>query len=280
MTKLRGLTFHSIAPTATWKYPMPSETATEFLLEPAQEAKTPEAGGALPRSGAETAAQALPEQTRRFPGLELACTAFTRKQLLQPEQPQIAVAGRSNVGKSSLINALAGRRNLAKTSATPGKTRSINYYRLRGADSYVVDVPGYGYARSSQAEQEKWAELLRYYFKNTPGLRALLLLLDARLPPQKADKELLAYAAGLGLPVLAVLTKADKCAKRELAATLRAWEALIGKGDILVSSAKTRQGMEALGERILKTLGTVGNALADPCTAKERASGDAGLRHA
>jgi GTP-binding protein len=230
---------------------MPSEISTEDMSSTPQEGDAPAAVAASPRPAGPERQSPPP---RRFPGFELACTAFTRSQLTHPEMPQVSVAGRSNVGKSSLINALAGRKNLAKTSATPGKTRSINYYRVNGQDAYVVDVPGYGYARSSQAEREKWAALLTYYFSNTPGLRALLLLLDARLMPQKADKELLAYAIGMDLPVIAVLTKADKCGKRELAATLRAWEALIGKGGILTSSAKTRQGMEELGAKLLEIL--------------------------
>lgn len=190
-----------------------------------------------------------------FPGLSLEATAFNRKQLLDPAAPQVALAGRSNVGKSSLVNALAGRKSLAKISATPGKTRSINYYRIGATPAYLVDLPGYGYARCSQTEREKWAELLQYYFTHTPGLKALLLLLDARLSPQKADTELLAYAAGLSLPVLAVLTKADKCGKKELSGTVRAWEALVGRAHLLVSSARGRIGLEELGGRILDVAG-------------------------
>ena len=188
------------------------------------------------------------------PALLLEATAFTLGQLIRPEAPQIAMAGRSNVGKSSLVNALAGRKSLAKVSATPGKTRSVIYYRLDGADAYLVDLPGYGYAQCSQAERNKWAELLRHYLENTPGLRALVLLLDARLPPQKLDKELLAFAASLRLPVLPVLTKADKCSKKELDACRRAWEPFLERTAVLTTSAKTRNGMDELWRALLRLL--------------------------
>lgn len=209
-------------------------------------------------TGANPAPPTDREKASLFPALILEATAFTRKQLIHPELPQLALAGRSNVGKSSLINALAGRKALAKVSATPGKTRSINYYRLRDSECFLVDLPGYGYAKCSHAERDKWGELLQYYCANTPGLKALVLLLDARLTPQKADKELLAYAARLALPVLAVLTKADKCSKKELTATIRSWEALAGKGSLLATSARSRAGLSELGERILDILGMSG----------------------
>lgn len=189
-----------------------------------------------------------------FPGLELEATAFTRNQLIHPLAPQVALAGRSNVGKSSLVNAIAGRKALAKVSATPGKTRSINYYRVRGTETFLVDLPGYGYAKCSHAEREKWGQLLQYYCANTPGLRALVLLLDARLPPQTLDKELASYAAGLGLALVGVLTKSDKCSKRELSGVFRAWEALLGKQSLMVTSSRTKEGLDLLTLRITALL--------------------------
>ena len=188
------------------------------------------------------------------PTLTLETTAYTLEQLQNADTPQLALAGRSNVGKSSLVNALAGRKALAKVSATPGKTRSVNYYRLDKADAYLVDLPGYGYAQCSQAERNKWAELLRHYLENTPGLRALVLLLDARLSPQKLDKELLAFAASLRLPVLPVLTKADKCAKKELDACRRAWEPFLERTAIITTSAKSRNGVDELWQALLQLL--------------------------
>ena len=187
--------------------------------------------------------------------LSLEATSFAKSQLIAPEAPQIAFAGRSNVGKSSLINALAGRKALAKVSATPGKTRSINYYRIGQSDSFLVDLPGYGYAQCSKEERNKWAALLEYYFRQTPGLAALALLLDARLAPQRADTEMLAFALSLGVPVIPVLTKADKCAKKELDACLRAWGALLDRDGIVVTSAEKKKGMDELWRRMAEAVG-------------------------
>ena len=193
-------------------------------------------------------------RTSAHPALLLEATAFTHGQLVHPQAPQIALAGRSNVGKSSLINALAGRKTLAKVSATPGKTRSVNYYRVDNTDAYLVDLPGYGYAQCSQTERNKWAELLRHYLANTPGLRALTLLLDSRLLPQKVDIGMLTFAASFSLPILPVLTKADKCGKKDLNACRRAWEPLLKCHVLLTTSARSRDGLDDLWQSILRLL--------------------------
>ncbi|MDR1359544.1 MAG: ribosome biogenesis GTP-binding protein YihA/YsxC [Deltaproteobacteria bacterium] len=182
--------------------------------------------------------------------LTLEATAFNREQLIHPEAPQAALAGRSNVGKSSLINALAGRKSLAKTSAVPGKTRSVNYYRLGREMHFLVDLPGYGYARCSQSERLGWAKLLNFYLRNTPGLQALFLLLDARLPPQASDLEMGAFARSLKLPFIPVLTKTDQCAKRELARTLQAWKSLTQGQELLRASARDGTGLDLLRRNI------------------------------
>ena len=106
------------------------------------------------------------------PKLELETTAYTFDQLMHNDAPQLALAGRSNVGKSSLVNALAQRRKLAKVSATPGKTRSINYYRVSPWNFFLVDLPGYGYAKANHAEREKWGKLLERYLKECSSLLA------------------------------------------------------------------------------------------------------------
>lgn len=187
--------------------------------------------------------------------LSLEATSFNKKQLIWPELPQLALAGRSNVGKSSLINALAGHKGMAKVSSTPGKTRSINYFRISRNDAFLVDLPGYGYAKCSKEERNKWAALLDYYFKNTPGLRGLALLLDARLSPQPADMYMLAFAVSLNLPLVPVLTKADKCSQRELAACVRAWGALLDPASIVVTSAGKKRGLESLWLRVAGLIG-------------------------
>ena len=179
------------------------------------------------------------------PSLTLETTAYTLEQLITLPEAQIALAGRSNVGKSSLINALAGRKKLAKVSATPGKTRSVNFYRVTPQNFYLVDLPGYGYARASHTEREKWARLLERYLVECKNLKALALLLDSRLEPQKLDKDLAAFARTNGLNIVPVLTKADKCNQRERAARQREWQDLLGRKPVITSSSD-RLGIDAL----------------------------------
>lgn len=187
----------------------------------------------------------------KTPELILEGTAYTIDQLLERQETQVALAGRSNVGKSSLINALAGRKKLAKVSATPGKTRSVNFYRVDPLDFYVVDLPGYGYARASHDERRKWAKLLEYYLTKSSNLKALALLLDCRLPPQKLDLELICFARSCSLPVLPVLTKADKCKQRERVARQNEWQSLLSNQPILTSS-NTRMGIAAFWRALIK----------------------------
>ncbi len=188
------------------------------------------------------------------PQLILETTAYTIDQLVGSLTPQLALAGRSNVGKSSLVNALAGRRKLAKVSATPGKTRSVNYYRVDPYDFCLVDLPGYGYARASKAEREKWAKLLERYLSGCRALRGLVLLIDSRLPPQAIDLHLLEYARNIGLPVIPVLTKADKCRQREIGARLNEWTRLAGRRPVVTSSA-ARRGIQDLWKALFAQAG-------------------------
>ena len=179
------------------------------------------------------------------PTLILETTAYTLDQLQGAETPQIALAGRSNVGKSSLINALAGRKQLAKTSSTPGKTRSVNYYRVQPDNFFLVDLPGYGYAKCSKTEQERWAMLIEQYLVSAKALRGLVLLLDCRLTPQKSDLSLLSFAMGNAVRLIPILTKADKCTKNEQQKRLKEWSALLPSPPIITSSAK-HTGLDAL----------------------------------
>jgi len=186
------------------------------------------------------------------PVLTLETTAYTLEQLISLPVAQIALAGRSNVGKSSLINALAGRKKLAKVSSTPGKTRSVNYYRVTPHDFYLVDLPGYGYARASHTEREKWARLLERYLVECTGLKALALLLDSRLEPQKLDKNLASFARTNGLNIVPVLTKADKCSQRERANRQNEWQELLGTRPIVTSSSN-RYGIDNLWRALVET---------------------------
>jgi len=173
------------------------------------------------------------------PRLILEHTAYTLAQLPDTHFPHIAFAGRSNVGKSSLINALAGQKSLAKISATPGKTRSVNFYRSPDDAFYLVDLPGYGYARCSKVEQAAFSRLIEGYLVKNTTLLALVLLLDCRLEPQKLDIALAGFAGQQNIPFLPVLTKADKCTLRERSQRQQHWAVLMdGRPPLLCSAAK------------------------------------------
>lgn len=187
--------------------------------------------------------------------LILETTAFTPGQLLETAQAQIALAGRSNSGKSSLINCLGENRRLARISSTPGKTRSVNYFRVDPDGFYLVDLPGYGYARCSKTEQARWQELIQSYLQGRPGPRALILLLDSRLQPQAADLELAHYAGSMSLPLIPVLTKADKCRQKELSRAVSSWTSILGlTSPPVIFSARTGRGKDQLWDRIIQTV--------------------------
>lgn len=165
-------------------------------------------------------------------------TIYTIDQLGEMPLPQLALAGRSNVGKSSLLNKLTGRKNLAKTSSTPGKTRSLNFYRVSPEEFYLVDLPGYGYARCSKSERDKWAALITRYMRDNARLFGVIALLDSRLPPQALDIDLITYIKSQGIEVFPVMTKADKCKQPVRHANQAAWQRLLGteKPPMLISS--------------------------------------------
>lgn len=182
------------------------------------------------------------------PFLELAATLFTLDQLREatPDATQIALVGRSNVGKSSLLNALARRKKLAKISSTPGKTRSVNLFRVLPDDFYLTDLPGYGYAKRAKEERSAWGKLIETYLLQTPRLKTVVLLLDCRLPPQESDKLMAEFARAHNLPLLPVLTKSDKCNQRERAARQKEWSVYLGGQLPLPVSARTGLGLPAM----------------------------------
>lgn len=183
--------------------------------------------------------------------VHLTGTIYTPDQLSLPDAPQIALAGRSNVGKSSLINALAGTKKLAKVSGTPGKTRSINLYQVSPAGYYLVDLPGYGYARCSKQERQSWASLIDAYIRKATSLCAVAMLIDCRHPPQRLDLELGAYLRQIGMPILVVLTKADQCTQAERAKRQREWSEILRETRRPVAfSARTGQGREDLWQAL------------------------------
>ena len=134
-------------------------------------------------------------------------------QLIPSTLPEIAFSGRSNVGKSSLINKLLNRKNLARTSATPGKTATINFYKLD--TMRLVDLPGYGYAKVSASEKQRFSRTIEHYFDDDRDLRLVLQLVDMRHPPTADDLQMIDYLVQCELPFIIVLTKADKLSKTE-----------------------------------------------------------------
>jgi GTP-binding protein len=172
-------------------------------------------------------------------------------QPLSPLLPEIAFVGRSNVGKSSLLNALVGQKQLARVSATPGKTQLMNVFRLPGC--YLIDLPGYGFARTSKTARAVYRALLDGVVEQRASLSGVVWLLDARHPPSADDAEIKAVLAAAGRPVLAVLTKADKLSRSEQAQALkdRARELEMAPDELLLSSGKTGMGMSDLAESIL-----------------------------
>lgn len=187
--------------------------------------------------------------------LILETTAYTLDQLTSLAVPQIAFAGRSNVGKSSLINALARKNKLAKTSSTPGKTRSVNYYRVVPEDFIIVDLPGYGYAQCSKEERRKWAKLIEQYLVSCHGLQALAVLLDSRLDPQRLDVELTSYARANNIPLLPILTKGDKCKQRERVVRQKQWAALLDGQRPIITASKNELGIPELWKELKRVAG-------------------------
>ena len=165
-------------------------------------------------------------------------------QLPTPEFPEIAFSGRSNVGKSSLINKLMNRRNLAQTSNTPGKTRLLNYY-LINRNTHFVDLPGYGFAKRSKAERKTWASLIEAYLTTRDRLRGIVQLIDARHDPSVEDMEMIRWLGSERTPFLIVATKVDKLSKtkadKQLNKSLAAI-ADVAEVDFLAFSSVSGQG--------------------------------------
>jgi len=184
--------------------------------------------------------------------VEFLTSAFRETQYPPPDRPEVAFAGRSNVGKSSLINALVNRKNLAKTSSTPGRTQSINFFRV-GDLMYMVDLPGYGFAKVPLNVRKSWQHMVETYLGKRPNLKAVVTILDIRrdLPP--GDTQLLEWLRHFNIPAILVLTKADKVSRQETIRRAR----IIGEqvGEMLtqaptVFSSRTRQGRDELWKKI------------------------------
>jgi len=169
------------------------------------------------------------------------------KSLPKNRFPEIAFAGRSNVGKSSLINSLLGRHRLAKTSSTPGKTRTLNFF-LINRTFHFVDLPGYGYARVSKEQRHGWQTLVEPYLLDRSSLRGVVQLIDIRHEPMKGDRELLEWLGFHDIPALIALTKADKLPRgKAMASFLKARQILdVDESRLVMFSAKTHQGRDPI----------------------------------
>ncbi len=166
--------------------------------------------------------------------------------------PEIVVAGRSNVGKSSFINALLNNHKVARVSQTPGKTRLLNFFLINRA-FYFVDVPGYGYANVAKTEMERFREMIEAYLEATPKLVCGVLLLDMRRTPSADDLVMYRYFKIRWLPVAIVLTKADKLSNNERARQLAIIRTALKQeagDDLIVFSAKTRENIDAVWQRL------------------------------
>nr|WP_298874403.1 ribosome biogenesis GTP-binding protein YihA/YsxC [uncultured Mogibacterium sp.] len=179
---------------------------------------------------------------------ELEAVAVKATQYPEPGVPEIAFAGRSNVGKSSLLNLLTRRKNLARVSGSPGKTRTINFYRVND-EFRIVDLPGYGYARVSRSESEKWGAMMESYLENREGLLKVIQLVDIRHKPSAQDVQMYEYLKYYNLDGIVVATKADKVSSNQRSKNISEIRKTLGmskEDKVIPVSALKRTGHDAL----------------------------------
>lgn len=185
---------------------------------------------------------------------EMIAAAARRDQFPPCEHPEIAFLGRSNVGKSSLLNRLAGRRKLARTSGTPGKTRLVHWYAVHRPDDDIcfVDLPGYGYAKVSQAERRSWRGLVESYLEGRDALRAAVLLQDIRRDPSDDETLLIDWLRERGIRVILAVTKSDKLKPMRRAARAKEIRGAVDlpAADVVVTSAEKSWGIDELWQAI------------------------------
>lgn len=179
---------------------------------------------------------------------KLMISAVEKKQYPKDSLPEIALAGRSNVGKSSLINQMLQRKSLARTSSKPGKTRILNFYQINQM-FYFVDVPGYGYAKVSQSERKKWGQMMDEYFETRKTLQAVIQVTDSRHAPTESDQQMYDYLKYYEFPVVVIATKIDKVPKnkRDNALKLTIDTLQREEGDVILPfSAETGEGRDEI----------------------------------
>ena len=183
----------------------------------------------------------------------------------ESDLPEIAFAGRSNVGKSSLINVLVNRKNLVRTSSTPGRTQLINFFDVNGTFT-LVDLPGYGFAKVPLTVKKQWGPMIETYLAQRTNLLGVVLIFDVRRIPREEDLQLLAWLRTYGVPPVLVVTKCDKVSKNERGRQLAliAKELEVDKGELCCFSALSREGVEAIWDRIEELMVSVPEADSPP----------------
>jgi GTP-binding protein len=177
-------------------------------------------------------------------------SVYHLQDLPKPVLPEFAFSGRSNVGKSSLINTLLNRKGFAKTSATPGRTQSINFMEINKAFCFV-DLPGYGYANVPLSVRKKWLPLIEGYLKDRSTLRLVIIIGDIRREPQEEETLYAAWLNQHGIPLMIVLTKIDKVTKQRQIKSLKLWKTRLGiEGEIILFSAATGEGKERIWKHL------------------------------
>jgi len=183
-------------------------------------------------------------------------SAFEESQYPPPDKAEVAFAGRSNVGKSSLLNALVNRKNLARTSSTPGRTQAINFFRVNDRFTFV-DLPGYGYARVSREVKKTWRGMVATYLRNRLNLKAVVVIVDIRRDLDEDDRSFMEWLEQEGKEVIPVLTKVDKLTRKERDSQVREMErelsGIVSQKPILFS-AKTREGRKEIWDRLLSLM--------------------------
>ena len=198
--------------------------------------------------------------------LELETVCGITSKIPDNQLSEFAFAGKSNVGKSSLINALMNRKSYARTSSQPGKTQTINFYNIND-EVYLVDLPGYGYAKVSQSEKEKWGRMIESYLKKSKVLRQVFLLVDIRHKPSANDKQMYDWICHNGYEPVIIATKLDKLKRSQVAKSLKEIRIGLGlpkEGKILPFSAETKQGRDEIWALIDELTG-----LAEPAATED-----------
>lgn len=182
-------------------------------------------------------------------------SAASTQQFIRSSIPAVAFAGKSNVGKSSVINRMLNRKNFARVGAQPGKTIHVNYFFIDGK-LYFVDLPGYGYAKKSQSERQRWADMIFGYYNQERSFNLVIVLVDIRLEMQKLDKQMIDFLQEKELPFVIALTKADKLSKskQHSSAMKLANQFGVERDQMIITSSKTGVGMDELKKRIEATV--------------------------